>query len=86
MNILNLPQSLTLIVLTIGIFLSIKLLKGVRQLQKANRAYRDALWKIRFCNEESPVLTCQEMEAIALKALTENENERYAVTLTENKE
>jgi hypothetical protein len=86
MNILNLPQSLTLIVLTIGIFLSIKLLKGVRQLQKANRAYRDALWKIRFCNEESPVLTYQEMESIALKALTENETERYAATLTENKE
>lgn len=87
---MNLPEALTLVSMAIGISISINLLKRIRQIQKANRAYRDALWEmlweIRSCNEGSPTLTYQAMEAIALKALTENETERYAVTLTKNKE
>ena len=83
---MNPPQALTLVSMAIGISISINLLKRIRQIEKANRAYRDALWEIRFCNEESPPLKHQVMEAIALKALTENETERYAATLTKNKE
>ena len=83
---MNLPQALTLVSMAIGISISINLLKRILQIEKANRAYRDALWEIRFCDEGSPTLTYQAMEAIALKALTENETERYAATLTKNKE
>ena len=83
---MNLPEALMLICSVIHFFLAMKVMKRIRQIEKANRAYRDALWEIRFCDEEYLTLKHQVMEAIALKALTENETEWYAVTLTKNKE
>lgn len=83
---MSLPEALTLVSMAIGISISIKLLKMVRLIQKANKAYRDALWQIRFCDEGSPVLTYQAMEAIAVKALIENEIEQYTVTMSQIEE